>query len=72
MKRELTKEEMVRIAQSVASGARVEAINMYLSIARCGLSEAQRFVRELPEELKTVTAAPVPNKKHTQRLFGKY
>ena len=73
MKREPTEAELDQIAQSIAAGQRIEAINQYLSIAQCGLTEAQKFVHAMSEDLK-VTKPDLfsRNKKITQRLFGKF
>jgi len=53
MKREPTEEEVERISKAVFAGDRVEAINIYISIKECGLTEAQNYIKTLSEQLRT-------------------
>jgi hypothetical protein len=52
MKREPTEEELETIAQAIFNGDRVEAINLYLSIKECGLTEAQNHIKALTQQFK--------------------
>ncbi len=52
MKREPTEEEIEKINRAIFSSDRVEAINIYISIKECGLTEAQNYIKTLSEQLR--------------------
>jgi len=52
MRREPTEEEREKIVRAIASGDRIGAISMYISITECGLTEAQKFIKALTNELQ--------------------
>jgi len=60
MKRELTAADRDKIIQAIKAGDRIEATSIYITITRCGLSEAQTFIKALtagvnaikPEEMQ--------------------
>jgi len=51
MKPNLTSQDRKKILEAIADGDRVEAINIYMSIMKCGLTEAQDAVKAMTEEL---------------------
>ena len=51
MKRELTPKDREKMIQAITAGDRIEATNIYITVTRCGLTEAQTFVRELTAEV---------------------
>jgi hypothetical protein len=52
MKREPTQEEREKIVRAMATGDRIGATSMYISITECGLTEAQKFIKVLTTELE--------------------
>ena len=52
MKREPTAEEREKIVRAIAAGDRIGATSMYISITECGLTEAQKFIKVLTNELQ--------------------
>jgi ribosomal protein L7/L12 len=63
MIRELTQDEHEKIAKAIFDGDRVEAITIFISTTRCGLTEAQDFVKLLTTELKESSPAKFVRKK---------
>jgi len=66
MKRDLTPADRERIIQAITAGDRIEATRIYISIAECGLTEAQEFIDALTGEVKA--SPPTQHKRH---LFGR-
>ena len=67
MKRERTQEERGKIVRAIASGDRIGATSMYISITECGLTEAQDFIKALTAELQLenpVKFAKTQQKRH--------
>jgi hypothetical protein len=52
MKREPTQDEREKIVRAMATGDRIGATSMYISITECGLTEAQKFIKVLTTELE--------------------
>ncbi len=52
MKREPTEDDLEKITKAIFSADRVEAINIYISIKECGLTEAQNYIKVLTQELR--------------------
>jgi hypothetical protein len=52
MKREPTQDEREKIVRAIATGDRIGATSMYISITECGLTEAQKFIKVLTTELE--------------------
>ena len=50
MKREPTDTERENIASIIAGGDKIGAISVYITIAECGLTEAQDYIRNLTVE----------------------
>lgn len=46
-------EDLDEIIQPILAGDRIAAINIYISITGCGLTEAQKFIKELTAEVKS-------------------
>lgn len=70
MKREPTEKEYDQIDQAIFAGDRVEAINVYISITECGLTEAQKFVARRTEELKRDLPDKFSARASKKKLFG--
>jgi ribosomal protein L7/L12 len=67
MKRERTQEERQKIVRAIASGDRIGATSMYISITECGLTEAQDFIKAPTAELQLenpVKFAKTQQKRH--------
>jgi hypothetical protein len=52
MMREPTQEERGKIIRAIAAADRIGATSMYISITKCGLTEAQKFIKTLTTELE--------------------
>jgi DNA invertase Pin-like site-specific DNA recombinase len=52
VRREPTEEERQKIVRAIASGDRIGATSMYISITECGLTEVQEFIKALTAELQ--------------------
>ena len=52
MRRDPTEEETRRIKEAVFAGDQFEATMIYLSIAKCGLTEAQGLIKKFTSELQ--------------------
>ena len=70
MKRDLTPADRDRIIHAVAAGDRIEATSIYISIAECGLTEAQKFIHALTEEVKTTHPEKFHRRPQKRHLFG--
>ena len=68
MKREPTEEERKKILRAIASGDRIGAISMYISITECGLTEAQAFIKALTAELQAESPERFVQKPQRHRL----
>ena len=69
MKREPTAEEYENIARAVFADDRIEATNLYISIAECGLTEAQNFIKEFTAELQASQPDKFARKKRLKRFM---
>jgi ribosomal protein L7/L12 len=69
MKREPTEEEHEKITQAIFAGDRVEAIRIYLSIAECGLTQSQDFIKTLTAELKETMPEKFTGKEKKKRII---
>jgi hypothetical protein len=54
VKREPNDEEQEEIRQAIFKGDRVEATSLYISITECGLTDAQKHIKALTEELQAL------------------
>ncbi|MGB8356115.1 MAG: hypothetical protein WCD79_19620 [Chthoniobacteraceae bacterium] len=70
MKRTPTEEEFSKITQAITEGDRVEAINLYISVTECGLTEAQDFIKALTTELKATKPEKFVGRVSKRRFFG--
>jgi len=70
MKRPPTEEEHSKITQAIIEGDRVEAINLYISVTECGLTEAQDFIKALTKELKATKPEKFVGRVSKRRFFG--
>ena len=73
MKRDPTEEERKNIASLIAAGNKIEAIGMYISIAECGLTEAQDYIRNHAMETNVKTSEYLARKQQKRRgLFKRF
>lgn len=70
MKRKPTEPELEKIRQAVAAGDRIEATSLYMSIAGCGLSEAQMFIASITMEVHSSNQEKSARKQPKRRIFG--
>ena len=70
MKREPTEQERENIASIIAGGDKIGAISVYITIAECGLTEAQDYVRKLTIETEaTDRENPARKEQKRHRIF---
>lgn len=67
MKRDPTAEDLAKIADAIFGNDRVEAVSIYISITRCGLTEAQDFINKLTAELTVSHPEKFERKKQGKR-----
>jgi len=70
MKREPTQPELDNITQAIATGDRIEATSLYMSITGCALTEAQEFVGILTAEFSDSKRERLARKQPKRRCFG--
>ncbi|HEY5814687.1 MAG TPA: hypothetical protein VIT23_18790, partial [Terrimicrobiaceae bacterium] len=63
-----TEEERKKILRAIASGDRIGATSTYISIAECGLTEAQAFIKALTAELQAESPERLIQKPQRRRL----
>jgi ribosomal protein L7/L12 len=69
MKRAPTEQEIEKITDAIFLNDRVEAINLYISISECGLTEAQDFIKNLTAELRESNPEKFTRKKQGRRSW---
>ena len=70
MKREPTPVELEKISLAISLGDRIEATSLYMSIAGCGLTEAQNFISALTAGLSASKHEKQSRKQPKRRCFG--
>ena len=70
MKREPSATELEKINLAISIGDRIEATSLYMSIAGCGLTEAQNFVAALTASLGASKQDRLARKQTKRRCFG--
>jgi len=72
MKREPTDQERENIASIIAGGDKIGAISVCISIAECGLTEAQDYIRKLTIEMQvTDRENPARKEQKRHRIFNR-
>ena len=61
---------MEKINLAISLGDRIEATSLYMSIAGCGLTEAQNFVAVLTASQGTTKQDKLARKQSKRRCFG--
>lgn len=61
---------MEKITHAVASGDRIEATSLYMSITGCGLTEAQEFVGTITLDCSAEKQEKLARKQPKRRCFG--
>ena len=70
MKREPSEVELEKISLAISQGDRIEATSLYMSIAGCGLTQAQDFISSLTSSLSASKQERQARKQPKRRCFG--
>jgi len=69
MKRTPTDDDFRIITQAIVAGDRIQATSIYLSIAECGLTEAQDFIKTITSEIKSANGEKRAQHRESGRDF---
>jgi len=65
-----TEDDLARIKHAVFAGDRIQAINIYISITECGLTQAQAYIKKISADVKSNRNGKNVVKQYKRREFG--